>query len=112
MQQAKPAEEARSSSEGEEDPIGNEDKEEDKDEDDEKEDEEEEEDPGSSDAYGLGEEEKDEDLPAASMHRPVPGLPPRNRFLGLRERPTKPRDPGLGVAPKSGQRGRTRSRDR
>ena len=48
-QQAKPTKEAQSGSEGEEDPVG--DDEEDEDEDNEEENEEEEEDPGSSDAY-------------------------------------------------------------
>ena len=64
-QRAEPAEEARSVSEGEEDPVGGEDEE------DEEEDREEEEDPGSSNAYDSGEEEEDKDSPPASAHRSV-----------------------------------------
>ena len=74
-QRTEPAEEARSSSEGEENPVG--DEEEDKDKDDKEEDEEEEEDPGSNDAYGFGEEEEDKDLPPASSHRPVTQSTPK-----------------------------------
>ena len=64
-QRAELAEEARSVSKAEEDPVGGEDKE------DEEVKEEEEEDPGSSDAYDSGEEEDDDNLPPASSHRPV-----------------------------------------
>ena len=74
-QWAEPEEEARSSSEGEEDPVGDENKEEDKD--DEEENEEEEEDPSSSNAYSLEEDEEDEDLPLASSHRSVTWSTPK-----------------------------------
>ena len=76
-QRAEPAEEAWSSSEGEEDPVDEDKDDEDKDKDDEEEDEEEEEDPGSSDAYGSGEEEEDEDSPPALVHRPVTRSTPK-----------------------------------
>ena len=74
-QWAEPKEEARSVSEGEEDPVG--DEKEDEDKDDEEEDEEEKEDPGSSDAYDSGEEEEDDDSPPASSHRPVTRSTPK-----------------------------------
>ena len=69
VRRAQPAEEARSSSEGEDDPVGDDEKDEDKD--DEEEDEEDKEDPGSSNAYDSGDEEEDDDSPLASSHRPV-----------------------------------------
>ena len=62
-----PAEEVRSDSETEEDPVGADEGNEDKD--DKEEDEEEEEDPGSSDAYNSGDDEEDDDSPPASSHR-------------------------------------------
>ena len=68
-QQVESAEETRSDSEGEDDPVG-EDKE-NKDKDNEEEDEEDEEDPSSSNVYNSRDEEGDDDSPPASSHRPV-----------------------------------------
>ena len=52
-----------SSSKTKEDPVDNND--------------EEEEDPGSSNGYGLGEEEEDKDLPSSSAHRPITRSTPK-----------------------------------
>ena len=72
---AEPAEEAQSGSEGEDNLVGED--EEDEDKDDEEEDEEDEEDPGSSDTYDSGDEEKDDNSPPASLHRPVTRSTPK-----------------------------------
>ena len=92
---------ARSDSEGEEDPVGGEDKE---DEEDEEEDEEEEENLGSSDAYDSGEDEDNDDSPLASSHRLVTQSTPKKPV----SRPKRKAYRTKGSEPGSSSRKRSR----
>ena len=113
VQRAEPAEEARSSSEGEEDLVGNEDKDEDGDEDKDKDDEDdeeedkdsEEEDPGSSDAYSSEEEEEDEDLPPASAHRPVTRSTPKKLVSRPKRKAYRTKGSGSGSSSRKWSKG-------
>ena len=103
MQRTEPTKEAQSISEGEDDPVG--DDEEDKDEDEEEEDEEEEEDPGSNDAYDSGDDEEDYDSPLASSHRPVTRSTPKKPVSRPKRKAYRTKGSGPGSSSRKRSRG-------
>ena len=103
MRRTEPAEEARSVSEGEDDPV--EDDGEDEDNEDEKEDEEEEEDPGSTNAYDSGDDEEDDDSLPASSHRPVTRSTPKKPIFWPKRKAYRTKGSGPGSSSRKKTRG-------
>ena len=84
-------EEVWSSSEAEEDPVDSSG--------------EEEEDPGSSNGYGSGEEEEDEDSPLASAHRPMTWSTPKKPVSWPKRKAYKSKGSGLGGSSRKRSKG-------
>ena len=104
-QRTEPAEEARSVSKGEDDPVGDDEEDEDEDEDDKEENEGEEEDLGSSDAYDSGDDEEDNDSPPASSHRPVTRSTPKKPVSRPKRKAYRTKGSGPGSSSRKRSRG-------
>ena len=98
VEQREQAEATRSGSEGEDDPVG---ENEDEDEDDEK-DEEEEEDPGYDNSR---DDEEDDDSPPASSHRPVTRSTPKKKPVSRPKRKAYQNQSGPGSSSRKRTRG-------